>query len=507
MKIRTLLVDDEPLITNSLAALITQFDADFEIVGMAANGADALSLVHSASPDLVILDISMPVMSGTEVMEKLRQLGFPGRIIVLSAYREFEYAQAALRAGASEYLLKPFDRKRLREVLAATKAELAEARQNSTMQEKSTRYQLAKQLAALFQQPAALEKNYPGLAKRYGLPTASFLLLGIGNLKCASVSELNTLVDQCNEFLLAWHGVCCAAFSENLFCLLPLHAETESTIQQFFAFLRAQRGGSVMLCLSSAIQSPAALAREYQLVSHDLKLLFYRYDMPPIFERRRVPGVPSFQAAPISLDAFIIAVQNKQEQEALRFAEQLFLSTDARRDIDPEQLYSAAYDMTVILRAAPFQQSERSRLHLTSVTLDSLHQYYNIEDLFYFLYSSILLCFESLQVPEDEDVVIRRAKQFCSKHYGDNIGLQEVADYVNMSKTYFSSYFKAHTGCTFLAYLTHLRLDVAKYRLTHTNEKIVDIARAVGYHNTSHFIRLFREELHMTPQEYRSSIL
>lgn len=109
MKIRTLLVDDEPLITNSLAALITQFDADFEIVGMAANGADALSLVHSASPDLVILDISMPVMSGTEVMEKLRQLGFPGRIIVLSAYREFEYAQAALRAGASEYLLKPFE--------------------------------------------------------------------------------------------------------------------------------------------------------------------------------------------------------------------------------------------------------------------------------------------------------------------------------------------------------------------------------------------------------------
>ncbi|WP_042167738.1 response regulator [Paenibacillus gorillae] len=104
---RILLVDDEAMSKKSLRKILTGASPHYRIVGEASDGAEALQAAEREQPHLIITDISMPVMDGIELIQRLRQDGFEMDIIILSGYGEFEYAQEALRHGVADYILKP----------------------------------------------------------------------------------------------------------------------------------------------------------------------------------------------------------------------------------------------------------------------------------------------------------------------------------------------------------------------------------------------------------------
>lgn len=103
--IRLMLVDDQTLIRQGLASLLSLED-DFEIVGHAGHGAEAVSLVESLSPDLILMDIRMPVMDGVAATRTIRDKYPSIKILVLTTFDEDEYIVQAMQAGASGYLLK-----------------------------------------------------------------------------------------------------------------------------------------------------------------------------------------------------------------------------------------------------------------------------------------------------------------------------------------------------------------------------------------------------------------
>jgi DNA-binding NarL/FixJ family response regulator len=105
--IRVLVVDDQALIRGGLAALIDSAD-DLEVVGEAENGADALRLIETLDPDVVLMDIRMPTMDGIAATEALALDSSSERpkVIMLTTFDLDEYVYAALRAGASGFLLK-----------------------------------------------------------------------------------------------------------------------------------------------------------------------------------------------------------------------------------------------------------------------------------------------------------------------------------------------------------------------------------------------------------------
>lgn len=107
--INVLIVDDEQIVREGLRYIIDWNALGFCICGEAANGEDALEMIRQYRPGLVLLDIRMSGMLGTELMEKARSEGFSGAFIVLSGYSDFKYAQTALQFGASYYLTKPID--------------------------------------------------------------------------------------------------------------------------------------------------------------------------------------------------------------------------------------------------------------------------------------------------------------------------------------------------------------------------------------------------------------
>ena len=104
-KIRVLLVDDELLMRNSLAVVISA-EADMDVIGVAENGREALTFMESPHPDIVLIDVRMPIMNGIECIRHMRQLGFQGVILILTSFNEEQYLIEGLAAGANGYLLK-----------------------------------------------------------------------------------------------------------------------------------------------------------------------------------------------------------------------------------------------------------------------------------------------------------------------------------------------------------------------------------------------------------------
>jgi response regulator of citrate/malate metabolism len=132
--IRTLIVDDDFMVAKVHAGFVAALDG-FEVVGTASTGTDALAAVPRLRPDLVLLDVYLPDMTGLQVLRRLRADGAPVDVVVISAARDVDSIRSALHGGVLHYLVKPFDRRtfeeRLRE-FAAVRTELAalqEARQ------------------------------------------------------------------------------------------------------------------------------------------------------------------------------------------------------------------------------------------------------------------------------------------------------------------------------------------------------------------------------------------
>ena len=107
MGIKLLIADDEDPIRNGIAKYIQLHTDRFDKIYLAANGREALDTIFRAKPDIMFLDVQMPMMTGIEVMQEAGRADALPYTMILSAYEEFKYCQQALRLGAREYLLKP----------------------------------------------------------------------------------------------------------------------------------------------------------------------------------------------------------------------------------------------------------------------------------------------------------------------------------------------------------------------------------------------------------------
>jgi len=105
VSIRVLICDDQALVRAGFRAIL-EAQPDIEVAGEAENGADALALAERRAPDVILMDIRMPVLDGVEATRRLVAAGSPARILVLTTFDLDEYVHAAIRAGASGFLLK-----------------------------------------------------------------------------------------------------------------------------------------------------------------------------------------------------------------------------------------------------------------------------------------------------------------------------------------------------------------------------------------------------------------
>lgn len=114
---RLVVADDEYIVVEGIKAILKRLDADCEVVGHAYNGIEAVEVIRQTRPDLVITDIRMPGLDGLSVIESCRDFLPEATYLVISGYREFEYARKALALGVTGYIDKPVTMHKINEVL------------------------------------------------------------------------------------------------------------------------------------------------------------------------------------------------------------------------------------------------------------------------------------------------------------------------------------------------------------------------------------------------------
>jgi two-component system response regulator YesN len=129
---KVVVVDDDTLVVEGLKKFLEQAGGGespslmIKYAGDAADGREALALIHAEKPDIILTDIIMPVMDGLEMIEALKNEGYPGEIIILSGYADFQYARRALRFQVNDYLLKPMTLTELRASLEGALGRLSD---------------------------------------------------------------------------------------------------------------------------------------------------------------------------------------------------------------------------------------------------------------------------------------------------------------------------------------------------------------------------------------------
>ncbi|HWI61024.1 MAG TPA: response regulator [Symbiobacteriaceae bacterium] len=159
---RILVADDEPIEREALRLLVQRHLPDVQVVGEAGTGRQVVELAETLRPDVILLDIEMPGLSGLEALREIRERSPGVRCLIVSAYDYFHFAREALRLGAVDYLLKPVKRDQMVEVLDRLKREIAAERQRR--QDELVRKEHLRQLRPLAEAElvALLEKGENG---------------------------------------------------------------------------------------------------------------------------------------------------------------------------------------------------------------------------------------------------------------------------------------------------------------------------------------------------------
>jgi two-component system response regulator YesN len=520
MKGTMLIVDDEPLIRKGLRKLVESNSLNWEIVGEAGNGQEAIGKLDDHTPDLVLTDIRMPGMDGIRLAEYIHRHRPDTTVIILTGHRDFEYAQAALRFGVKDFLLKPCPEKEVcriltevyEQVYARLRAREMQNEEQLQMEENGLRSSIL-QLPIQHAEIKRIIDHYMGMdawlvrianyfpaSKAYRPEDLKLLQFSITNIMQElfgqSGLEGRIVPVQHDQFILllnpqkpasTFFSQLAATIEELLAIPLFIHCsgcvERVDSLNHLYQLgIQAYERVYPLLPLSSAMQ------RDVMDNAHDDNLALNYSQIRTILNE-----VISF----ILLGKF-----NELQQYAATLVEALKI-----RPVSEMKLEALAI-------ASAFHETERRELGVTlgqedlASRINELHPLQQPEAIVAWTEKQIERFFAewSRWLVVNNDNLIERGIRFIEQHYMDDCTLVQAAEHVHLSVTYFSNLFKKETGESFTNYVTKVRVDKAKMLLRNTGMKIVEIAEAVGYSDPNYFATVFKQVVRQSPSEFRKDL-
>ncbi|RRJ66497.1 response regulator [Paenibacillus oralis] len=534
MRLKALLVDDEIHILSNLSKILPWGDMGFEIVGLARNGKDALEAAALHRPDLILSDIRMPVMDGITLLQKVRELNFPCEILLLTGYQEFEYAKTAIRYGVKDYICKPIHYAELEETVGRIAGEIREKRKALGMEE---RLHQAKDLAAenfllhalLGQETenGALwdEEQGPAEERCYVLLLLDFEGYSHHSLPWSAPQRKAWNLRTKHAIKEIFGGVFPAGATvlqirEGEWCLVvPVSTDsrpiTKWTLQPGFERLRQrlreddEAGLAVRFCLEPRPQTAQELAAAYYRLQQTLIL--------------KAPEEWFLEAGEGRTEDFreIWPADAGDSRMHWRWIEQLSgglrngnlealeqVVAELKRYIghmDEHRAYAAVKLLHYLLIHLLREMRELQMLpgEQEEALWQRLQRSLSLKDLLSLIVSLIAQSRSCLSSKKTSELLMMTAENYIQRHLGDDFGIEELADHLGISTSYFCLLFKSHFGETFVEYLTKQRIELAKCLLRESGRSIAQIGSEIGYQERRYFTKVFQKYTGMTPSDYR----
>lgn len=493
--IKTLIVDDDFLVRMFLKQVIDWEASGFLLTEDACNGKEAISILEKDMPELIITDLSMPIMDGVSLIRRVRELSADVCIVVLSCHDEFEYVKEAMRSGADEYILKNYlDEAALLRVLESVRAKIDKAA--AIRQEKSELQRLAKKgtelllqelLEELSKAPHSLEEQKK-LCASSGIPF-QFRRCAAVIITAEHISG-GILQPICEQYCRNKNAICLGKLGRNCCILIDLSDVFSQAEQQerSYAFAEGLRN-----CISDYLNAKAAIGIGsvgsgdggiYAAVRQAETALEYRFYGYRIY---RYSDLPSDGRIPEAAEALLLREdrQGDADEKLNRISTEAFASL-RKAMIHPDRVR----EWFAALLKDPTGQGDLKD------TLDEMEEYW--------LASAVTISKQEAEREKSGNRAISQAVTYIQKHFNEPISLSKVAAEVHLNATYLSYLFKQEMGVNFSDYLTNCRLDRIKELLFESGRPVKECAAAAGFQDYRNFCKLFKKETGMRPVEYRN---
>ena len=534
--INLLIVDDEVNIVTGIRDNIPWNEYGIRVCGIAGNGAQALDLLMTTSPDIIIMDICMPQISGIELLEIINEKYPNIRTILISGFREFEYARQAVNLNAFAYISKPIDDKELLQTVLKVKEEI-QGRLEKLRQDAIVTARIKENLSIL--KDIFLSRLVKGWYKKIDQINAhassydiklDYKQFLVGLIVQDTTEEAGTSAGEMNENFRR------AVILSKLDNLLPKEGLYSFNLEN----------GIGMLFAADTIN------REY--LYKQLNLLIKCINQEGGFSItvalgkvcKRVEDIPlSYKTAVSTLD-YKVVIGNNQVIDSENFSRELFSGGSQfsfyryLHDVEKELLIALKSINTDALNRWAEDVGEmlghiiknNIRQKSNAVFMLAFHLYYIQGELGIYgdhipyggdrIFSEIsklagvseIKCYlnyflrriiaDIKSINKDQrNYLVSRAKEYICKNVHEQISLVSVADYLEIHPSYLSKIFKMITGETFTDYLTTVKMSEAERLLKTTNMRVYEISELLKYNDPGYFIKLFRKVFGVSPNEYR----
>lgn len=437
----------------------------------AGNGQEALEIIKKEWPELIILDIRMPVMDGISLLKMIDEFTFEHRVMILSAYDEFEYAKKCMQFGVKDYLLKPIDIREVKKLLEQSIREISEIQQKSL--DKTFQKYIKKAADGTEFIPEELEKHGYGVVCFESGNMPEFVQ---GNIKLFWAVETADMEIRVYE----------AENQKEWECFYALQKEKNPDIRIGFGYYHVGKA-EFMQAFTESVEA--------------LKQGFYTPGTY-YYEKDYFTYYQGTEAGKLS-EQLKKSFETGDVQEMKQAVEKLFFIFK-RGKVPPDYVQDFCYGFLIQLNSDFVETLKKLR---SSTVSESLHSADSaaVKNMFLRLMLSMRLDIPPKDVQMDEDVV-RKIRHYIDTNYEKDISLITLSKHFFISKYQISRLFKKQFGINYSDYILKVRMEAAEMILANSNEKIDDIARRVGFEETSYFSRVFSKYFGMAPREYRKSL-
>lgn len=548
-----ILVDDEEDVREGLLEEIAWEEYGFQVIDKAENGREATELIEKHLPDVVVTDIQMPFMNGLDLAEWIRNHYPNTKIIILTGYDEFVYAQKAIKMQIDEYVLKPFSSKELVDILLKVKHKLDEEASEkdnldnlmqhyrkslpllrgmflsslvtkrvpiAEIQEKSLSYELKLTANSYMVSIIRVDYNHSEL-QVIEQPKALITQESMKDTKDRQLqlfAVLNITNEICQKYQI---GEVFLHNDDVVLLLMDQEVATDKTGGRLLEVLEEVRQNVEKYLKLTVTLGAGTITNSVEGVHHSYNEALQALDYRLILGNNRVIWIHDVETShdpllhePLHYDelkqqTLIRSIKVESAQEVGDSVAVLFA------DLEMTQLTVKDCHVYVLeILTSLMKVAKEFRLELDEIfgsneyPFAEITKFNNLNEVKLWITGICIKLMNHISKGRQSNYnqLVEDAKAFIALHYHESdISINKVCKHLHISTGYFSSIFKKEVKMTFVNYLMQLRMDAAKDLLRSSDMKSFEIAEKVGFIDPNYFSFCFRKRLGISPKEYRNN--
>ena len=498
------IIDDEYFFRNSLKCNMPWQENDMKVIGDANDGSAGLNLILEARPDIVIIDINMPIYSGLEVIRRSLAAGVSSRFIILTGYDEFEYAKTALELNVGSYILKPVVFSELLEALNREKKRIEQTRREmdafNQLRLNSELYQLDRDFAAMANHrlPVTEQRRFLDSLPRFEHYRVMLY---------ESSEPFESIIWKIRLRLAEqpFAARCVTAMDSAGLLVIILDGETPEDAERFHAELTALFPDFFSNCRRG-------MGRAYDR-PEDIVLSYYEARMACLQF-----GSDSAFRADTSENQIMRATLSLERQEALRTCiEQL--DGDKTRQIlsdifNPLRNQNVSYENIIVISLSLISLLESSLSRNNSAPihypgngeglLSHLEGFRSVDDFHAWVEALYLEGIRQISSARPQySSITGRVIRYVDENLGDpDISVKRISDDLFVNYSHLCVTFKRDMNITVNEYILQQRMSRAMEMFRSGISSISYVAEKVGFEDAGYFSKCFRKRFSITPSHY-----